>query len=266
MDIHLIAGDCLENIKLLAKEGILVDAVITDPPYHLKSIAQRFTAGTGFLGHHWDGGDISFRPETWATIASVLKPGGFLLAFGGTRTHHRIWSAIEDAGLVIFDTLSWMYGTGFPKNKALLKPAWEPICVAYKPGGKRVLNIDECRVGTETISVHDAPAGSFAGGEEGRGSDTSSYREHQGRYPSNVIHSGEAEVLETFAEYGEKAGSKGPFLRRKTFDYTSNVNIKSHKEEFAGVGYADEGTAARFFYNTGGAATCGGSWLLRSGG
>src|SRR5262249_40878952 len=92
------------------------------------------------------GGDIAFRPETWATIGAVLKPGGYLLAFGGTRTHHRIWCAIEDAGFVVQDRLAWIYGQGFPKGRTQLKPAFEPIVVAYKPGGKRVLQVHECRI------------------------------------------------------------------------------------------------------------------------
>ncbi len=85
--------------------------------------------------------------EQWARAAyGALKPGGYLLAFGGTRTHHRIWCAIEDAGFVIQDTIMWLYGSGFPKGRTQLKPAFEPICVAHKPGGKRTLQIDECRV------------------------------------------------------------------------------------------------------------------------
>lgn len=109
MNVHrgtswtLIEGDCLEVMKRLRENSI--DSVVTDPPYEL-----------GFMGRSWDGSGISFRPETWAAVLRVLKPGGYLLAFGGSRTFHRIACAIEDAGFEIRDTLSWLYGTGFPKS------------------------------------------------------------------------------------------------------------------------------------------------------
>src|SRR3954464_5001780 len=90
-------------------------------------------------------GGIAFNFETWGAIRDSLKPGGHLLAFGGTRTWHRLACAIEDAGFVIQDTLAWIYGTGFPKRRTQLKPGYEPIIMAYKPG-KRELRIDECRI------------------------------------------------------------------------------------------------------------------------
>lgn len=121
-------GDCIAVLKQLADEGVQFDACVTDPPYHLTATVSRFkstTVGgdskaeqsaqtrsdsygrlaTGFMGQSWDGGDIAFRPETWAAVADVLRPGAFLLVFGGTRTHHRVWCAIEDAGLVIQDSI-----------------------------------------------------------------------------------------------------------------------------------------------------------------
>src|SRR5271170_1372951 len=159
MVVRVIAGDALAAMAALARKRTVVDAVVTDPPYHLVDMharAGRSFAGNrdgsiarlaaGFMGKAWDGGDIAFRPETWAAIGTALKPGGYLLAFGGARTHHRIWCAIEDAGFVIQDTIMWLYGQGFPKGRTQLKPAFEPICVAYKPGGKRDLQIDECRI------------------------------------------------------------------------------------------------------------------------
>jgi DNA modification methylase len=109
-----------------------IDACVTDPPYHLVSIYKRFandarnekTVGnhaygrhaTGFMGKQWDGGDIAFRVETWREVYRVLKPGAHLLAFGGTRTFHRMACAIEDAGFEVRDTLSWNFGSGFPKS------------------------------------------------------------------------------------------------------------------------------------------------------
>ena len=93
----------------------------TDPPYHLtadkkggtgiaslneNSPAGRARISTGFMGKHWDGGDIAFRPDVWREVFRVLKPGAHLLAFGGTRTYHRMACAIEDAGFEIRDCIA----------------------------------------------------------------------------------------------------------------------------------------------------------------
>jgi DNA modification methylase len=75
----------------------------------------------GFMGQSWDGGDIAFRVETWREVYRVLKPGAHLLAFGGTRTFHRMACAIEDAGFEIRDTIQWLYGSGFPKSHDVSK-------------------------------------------------------------------------------------------------------------------------------------------------
>jgi DNA modification methylase len=128
---ELYLGNCLEVLETLPENS--VDTVITDPPYHLTSITKRFGAegaapaqfGTdgafaraskGFMGKTWDGGDVAFRPETWAAVYRVLKPGGILLAMGGTRTFHRLVCAIEDAKFDVRDSIAWLYGSGFPKS------------------------------------------------------------------------------------------------------------------------------------------------------
>jgi site-specific DNA-methyltransferase (adenine-specific) len=82
-----------------------VDAIVTDPPYNL-----------GFMNKSWDKTGVAFDPGTWREALRVLKPGGHLVAFGGTRTFHRLTCAIEDAGFEIRDCLSWLFGTGFPKS------------------------------------------------------------------------------------------------------------------------------------------------------
>jgi site-specific DNA-methyltransferase (adenine-specific) len=82
-----------------------VDAIVTDPPYEL-----------GFMGKRWDGAGIAYSVEMWSEALRVLKPGGHLLAFGGTRTYHRMACAIEDAGFEIRDSIHWVYGSGFPKS------------------------------------------------------------------------------------------------------------------------------------------------------
>ncbi len=110
-----------------------VDAVLCDPPYHLTENSRkgsprnvrretpfgRHTLGTdrGFMGQTWDGGDVAFRPETWEAVQRVMKPGAYLMAFGGSRTFHRLAVALEDAGFILIDTLMWLYGTGFPKAR-----------------------------------------------------------------------------------------------------------------------------------------------------
>lgn len=154
-DVTLHHGDCLEVMRDWIREGApRVDAVVTDPPYGLE-----------FMGKRWDRG-VPGEPF-WKAALHVTKPGGHLLAFGGTRTHHRLACAIEDAGWEIRDCMSWLYGSGFPKSldisKAIdkaagaerdsvsitapatdaartwegygtaLKPAWEPIIVAMRP-------------------------------------------------------------------------------------------------------------------------------------
>ena len=68
------------------------------------------------MGQTWDGGDVAFVPETWAEVLRVLKPGGHLVAFGATRTYHRLAVAIEDSGFELRDMVAWVYGSGFPKS------------------------------------------------------------------------------------------------------------------------------------------------------
>jgi DNA modification methylase len=96
------------------------------------------------MGQTWDGGDVAFRPETWAEVLRVLKPGGHLVAFSGTRTFHRLACAIEDAGFEIRDMIAWHYGSGFPKShdvsKAIDKAAGaEREVVAELPAVKRMI-------------------------------------------------------------------------------------------------------------------------------
>ena len=108
MNVQLHLGDCLEVLAGLPENS--VDTCITDPPYEL-----------GFMGKKWDSSGIAFQPETWQAVFRVLKPGAILLAFGGTRTYHRIACAIEDAGFEIRDTIAWVYGSGFPKSYDISK-------------------------------------------------------------------------------------------------------------------------------------------------
>lgn len=110
-------------MRSLIAEGVRVDAIVTDPPYDLtsarpggRSEATRGKVMGGFMGLRWDGTGVAFDPATWEIALDILKPGGHLLAFGGTRTYHRLACAIEDAGFEIRDQIGWVYGSGFPKS------------------------------------------------------------------------------------------------------------------------------------------------------
>ena len=128
----LLNGDCIEQMQKLKDEGKQIDSVVTDPPYHLTSIVERYgkdgsapakdkdglyqRQARGFMGKEWDGGDIAFRTDTWKLAYDLLKPGGYLLAFSASRNYHRMAVAIEDAGFEIRDQIMWIYGSGFPKS------------------------------------------------------------------------------------------------------------------------------------------------------
>ncbi|AWN02572.1 DNA methyltransferase [Mycobacterium phage Oogway] len=107
-NVDLRLGDCRDILTEL--EDASVDSIVTDPPYEL-----------GFMGKKWDGSGIAFDVEMWEQCLRVLKPGGHLLAFGGSRTWHRLASAIEDAGFEIRDSIAWLYGSGFPKSASIYK-------------------------------------------------------------------------------------------------------------------------------------------------
>jgi len=219
---QIICGDCIEVMKEWPDNCI--HAIVTDPPYGLEFMGEEWdkrklkrntqSQVVSWLGagmrYNRDGAEMQKWHYLWATEAfRVLKPGGYMLAFGGTRTYHRLASAIEEAAFEIRDQIGWTYGTGFPKSlnlgKAIeaktkdgsiedahkwegwgtaLKPAWEPICVARKPiehttvatvlkYGTGGLNIKGC-----TLSpTPDKP---------------------EGRWPANLIHDGSDEVLACF--------------------------------------------------------------------
>lgn len=101
--VSLWLGDCRDVMAAMPTAS--VDAICTDPPYEL-----------GFMGRAWDASGIAYNPATWREALRVLRPGGHLAAFGGTRTYHRMAVAIEDAGFEIRDSLHWIYGSGFPKS------------------------------------------------------------------------------------------------------------------------------------------------------
>lgn len=237
----LLHGDC--RTLMSEMEGCSVDSIVTDPPYELtsarpggRSPATQGKVMKGFMGMEWDGSGVAFQVETWAEAWRVLKPGGWLVAFSGSRTYHRMACAIEDAGFEIRDQIMWIYGSGFPKGGnrdgkgTCLKPAHEPIVLARKPligsvarnevaFGTGALNIDACR-----IHADDAQGGAYTvkrlkpgatlektgGNWRPENSDVLYHGEMKaGRWPANIVHDGSDEVLSAFpAAPGQIADAK----------------------------------------------------------
>tara|TARA_R110000868_G_scaffold409574_1_gene695345 strand:+ start:489 stop:1469 length:981 start_codon:yes stop_codon:yes gene_type:complete len=188
-------GDCREVLRDYPANHF--DSIVSDPPY-----------GLSFMGKGWDRGVPGV--EFWQETLRVAKPGAHLLAFGGTRTFHRLTVAIEDAGWEVRDCVMWLCGTGFPKSHngpwggTALKPAWEPVIVARKPldgtvaanvlqYGTGALNIDECRVGA-------------------KGGSSNSLDSIAGRWPANLLHDGSDEVVAGFPVTGSDNGSAARFF------------------------------------------------------
>lgn len=261
----LILGDCQAILPYIPMNSI--DSVVTDPPY-----------GLNFMGQGWDNGVPG--AEFWTEILRVLKPGGHLVSFGGTRTFHRLTSVIEDSGFEIRDCLMWLYGQGFPKShniakadsKAVdwdgwgtaLKPGWEPIILARKPiegtvvenilkyntGG---LNIDACRVsGEPSPSVkrrkNAAPKESIGSTGWVTPARPESYNEQRageqlGRWPANLILDEES-GLELDKQSGNRPGCTRPSKAKPLSKFRPNQG------NYAAQGpiYPDNGGASRFFY------------------
>lgn len=317
----LYEGNMLDMLEYITPNSI--DSVITDPPYELN-----------FMAKSWDSSGIAFQKSTWEKCFTVLKPGGYLLAFGGTRTFHRIACAIEDAGFEIRDTIMYLYGSGFPKSMNIgksvegkltigsgnvkdikkldgetytvssgfsridketeykdieyertktdviyhteegqkwsgwgtaLKPAYEPIIIARKPCegtcvdnvikyGVGGINIDECRVGDETISYYptdltQAHSNNFGTGAYMPKDTTKEPISHVGRYPSNVIltydDTDQEEVIGgmpyTISTEGSGEASQG---------FSGNIYGQyNHDKPISHLGgLGDSGSAARYFY------------------
>jgi len=298
MSVDLRHGDCLEVLRGMPDAS--VDSIVTDPPY-----------GLSFMGKRWDY-DVPSE-EMWRECLRVLKPGGHLLAFAGTRTQHRMAARIEDAGFEIRDMIAWVYGSGFPKSldvsKAIdkaagvefdavpasgvgfmnaegeggynvtknqlvrrgkstapahqwqgwgtaLKPALEPITVARKPfpitvaanvleHGTGALNVDGCRVGTESTRVK-RPMGSLGRmNDDGWQPKEGFNGSDSGRWPANLIHDGSDEVVGLFPDTNASRNQI-----RTDSDNLRNVwgGGFEHTPGENKIGYNDPGSAARFFY------------------
>jgi site-specific DNA-methyltransferase (adenine-specific) len=152
-------GDCLDRLRALPDAS--VDSVVTDPPY-----------GLAFMGKRWDYDVPSV--EVWAECLRVLKPGGHLLAFAGTRTQHRMAVRIEDAGFDIRDMIAWVYGSGFPKSLDVSK------AIDKAAGAERVVVGQEKNWGATTAADGKTAYGDYAGGWSVTAPATDAARQWQG--------------------------------------------------------------------------------------
>lgn len=200
----LYNDDCLNVLKTMEDNSI--DSCVTDPPY-----------GLSFMGKAWDY-DVP-KKEIWEEVFRVLKPGGHLLAFFGSRTYHRGVIPIEDAGFEIRDQIMWLYGSGFPKSHNIggglgtaLKPAHEPIVVARKPISQSVaknveqygtgaLNIDVCRTEEKGMKWEKPRGGIWKTDSNVK---AQLVENELGRWPANIIHDNSDEVVSLLTETNSK--------------------------------------------------------------
>lgn len=260
-------GNCIDLMSELPDCSI--DSIVTDPPYEL-----------GFMGKSWDASGIAYNTEVWRQCLRILKPGGHMLAFGGSRTYHRLACAIEDSGFEIRDQIMWVYGSGFPKSLNVgkqpgceewegwgtaLKPAHEPIVVARKPfdgtvaenvtqWGTGAINIDGCRV--EFVSDDDKKESTGKNQHEDFGTEPMTnntvYGDYSmvkptnynppGRWPANLIHDGSEEVVSLFPN------SKGGAYPSKRGQAVATSFASGQETEGGFRKMGDDGSAARFFY------------------
>jgi len=259
-------GDSLERLRELDANS--VDSVVTDPPY-----------GLSFMNKHWDYDVPSV--DLWREVFRVLKPGGHLLSFGGTRTYHRMVVAIEDAGFEIRDTVCWHYASGFPKSlnveKAIIKmgvdaekyaglgtaikPATELIALCRKPLSEKTvaanvlkwgcgaINVDQSRIGSEqTTTVRNGNSG--AHGRYGKDDRVFERLNPPGRWPANVLlsccgndpHDADCAAAMLDAQSGHSISRPH---KNKTIGKSGSFNA-SENEAFSP--HNDSGGASRFFY------------------
>ncbi|HDK8695939.1 DNA-methyltransferase [Aeromonas hydrophila] len=258
MTVQLYLGECLSIMRSLQDNS--VDSIVTDPPYGLR-----------FMGKKWDYDVPSV--EVWAECLRILKPGGHLLAFAGTRTHHRMTVNIEDAGFEIRDMVSflydtnetaqalieslspeqlklldasfgrdgmlgWVYGSGMPKSHNL-KGDWEGWGTTLKPALEPITLARKPFKGTVAANVqaHGPGALNIAGCRVGGDG---------GRWPANLCHDGSAEVVSVFPA---QAGAAAPVHARNGDKFRNTFGtFKGNIDERGSSFHGDSGSASRFFY------------------
>jgi len=279
-------------LKFAAKyEGELFHGMLSDPPYHLtdpRSAKRGYPArnasgewdntgrieaqgGKGFMGQQWDGGDIAFRPETWAAFLPLLHDGAICMAFAGTRGYHRMATAIEDAGYILHPMLVWAQGSGFPKATRIpnntdfaghryglqaIKPSLEPICVFQKPyrgkpvdsiirTGSGTFNIDASRIGTDNdLSRKPTAAKGWKNSSALNGSMSDEWK--GGRWTSNLLLDSEsADMMDR--QSGQSTSRDRP---RNNQQPTGKNGIYSHRDAVQSFGHTDKGGASRFFFQS----------------
>lgn len=280
--VDIRQGDALEVLRALPSSSF--HAALTDPPYGLSELRNSRRASprkssrdraSGFMGMLWD----SEVPGSalWAEVLRVLKPGALVLAFGGSRTHHRLMCNLEDAGFTIRDVMIWLYGQGFPKSKNLgegygsaLKPAWEPIILCQVPfqgsltetfirqrtgslwiDGTRVPhdgeNLGGGRASTKSLGwdrpwKHDPEALARL---KIRSNEYISKAEDLGRWPANAVLDEEAGE-----QLNEQTGTltSGANPTRRNSDKFRNTYQPYQGQDCSPARGADTGGASRFYY------------------
>lgn len=244
----LLTGDAVDVMLSLGSISATFESVVTDPPY-----------GLGAWDWIKNKADMADWYEAWAAAALLLvPPGAHMLMFGGTKHHHRAFVAVEDAGWEFRDTLCWLYGSGMPKNRYNLKPAWEPIGLFRRPGPYQELDIDGCRIPT----TENLSGGAYAkdgsprtgmiaehawGKDPMRNGGAGEYQQPTGRVPANVCVDEEAaQRLDEQTAHLKKGGRlSGEEPSAKS---TDTVGYGKINREQPWEPYGDSGGASRFFY------------------
>lgn len=283
-DYRIVESDCIEAMAAMPEAS--VDAIVTDPPYGLgfmgKAWDSTFTPADNPMrrsaaldvvnaGASRQGGrqrasadylkrqarDARIYQEwcqKWGEAAErVLRPGGYILAFGGTRTYHRLASGLEDAGIEVRDMIEWLYGSGFPKHVSTLKPAHEPIMLGRKAGPKATpLQIDACRIGWQSeadeaeakeknrhADFGSGPRDNKVYGSDDRARGENGNYDAEGRWPANVALDPAAAAM-----LDRQSGTSTSRIGKPR----SAANGEGWGMTATGAEYDDFGGASRFFY------------------
>ncbi len=283
--------------------GEKVHSIVCDPPYHLISVEKRFgkegsapakhgkdglfaRQSKGFMGKTWDGGDIAFRAETWRLCWELLPPGGYIVAFGSSRTYGHLQVAMEEAGFITHPMLGWIFGQGFPKAHKVegldgfayggqaLKPALEPIYMGQKPmegtgtanwrkHGVGALNIDGCRISGDGPSPSEARRQRVRSGQgkapvrPGEYGDTIVNRISPevwaAEKPGESLGRWPANVVhdgsdEVISAFPDSKGQSGPVSGAEESQPTENGIYGDYSRVASMPPRNDSGSAARFFY------------------